>query len=236
MKKITKYMAAVLMMSVLALPAAAGAAAQETSTLHVTGYAEQEVVPDMCYLTLGIEEAAETLEEAQRNAGLVMNSLSDSLQALGVAGSDLQTTSFYVNPVYDKNDNTSISGYKLTHVLKVKLAKLDLLPQVINTAKNCGINKINGLQFGYAQAGSLKSKLLQQAIKNGKSLAETAASGAGVRLGKLKEMYISNSNYDYSTNGNTMLLSRKAGDEVLPKLEIGTKKISESVDLVYYLQ
>lgn len=236
MQNLKKYMLSTLVLISLASATPALAAANQESVIHVTGYAEQEIIPDMCMLTLGLENTADTAEEAQVANAAIMNELIDDLKAMGINSSHIQSTSYTTYPIYDTNDRTNITGYRVNHNLKVRVVKLDMLSKIINTARECGVNKVSSIQFSCSNVNVLKKELLTKAILNGKNVADNAAAACGAKLGKVKEMHIGGGYNDYVIQSSSMSLARSKNDAAAPQLEPGAKKITESVDMTFYLE
>lgn len=236
MKKLHRY----LLVSILSLGLLGSfqysAQAQELSVIHVTGYAEKELVPDMAFINLGMETSSDKLEIARGDNATAMNRLLDALKQLGLAKENLTTTGYRVAPRYDKSGE-KINGYTVNNTLKVKVMDLQLLPKIIQIAGANGINQINQIQFSCANMATHKAELLQAAIANGRFLATTAANAAGSQLGKIKELRI-NGQFPSFANARTdsvMLLKSNAA-EAAPVLEQGVQKASESVEMTFYIQ
>ena len=97
-------------------------AANEVPTVSVSGYAEEKVVPDTAYITVGMNTTAATAEEARMQNDTIMNRVQHSALSLGIAQKDMKTRNFNVYPTYDKNQK--INGYSVSNDLELKVKNL----------------------------------------------------------------------------------------------------------------
>lgn len=236
MKQITRYLVVLSTALCLAQASPVFATAQETSFVQVTGYAEKEVVPDMAYITLGMETAGSKLEEARAANSAAMHSLENELLQLGITKENLRTLDYRVYPQQDRNGIKLIS-YTVTNHLKVLVKDLKLLPRVFEKAATCGINSIEDIEYACADANALKTELIKAAVANGRLVAEAAVTSAGSQLGQIKEIHINGSFGGFTANRvQNIKLAKSAGADMMPVLEQGTQKLSESVNLVFYIK
>ncbi len=68
--------------------------------LHVTGSGQATAEPDLAVLHLGAEASAKSVAEARNTVALAMNGVIAVLRAQGVAETDIQTSSFSIQPEY----------------------------------------------------------------------------------------------------------------------------------------
>lgn len=236
MKKLNRLLLATIFSLGLISSTQCLAQAQEPSVVYVTGYAEKELVPDMAFVTLGMETSSDKLDTARNENASAMNRLVEALQRLGLDKTQLTTKNYRIMPRHDKNGE-KINGYSVNNSLEVKVINLQLLPKVLEAAGENGINQVHQVRFSCSNMSAHKAELLQTAIANGRFLAKAAASAAGGQLGKIKELHV-NGNFPSFSNtrlDETMLLKANAV-QVAPVLEQGIQKASESVDMVFYIE
>jgi len=237
MSNLKKYLLpAVLLLSLNTLAPVYAEAAIEPSVIRVTGYAEQEVAPDTAFVTLGLETVNAKASEAQSLNAASMNKLVRSLTELGISSMDMQSVGFSVKPRYDQS-NKKIVQYVVNNSLKVRVRSLKQLPEVLEKARECGSNNIRNLQFTCADTAELKANLLKEAVTNGRRAAEAAALASGSRLGKAKEINI-NGRAPVFKNVNMLAMRASANEDAVeaPQLQAGVQTVSESVDMVFYLE
>lgn len=237
MKKVNSYLLAALTafcfvntQQVLAAPQ------QAPAIIYVTGYAEKEAIPDTAIVSLGMETSAGNLDVARNNNVVVMNKLNSAMVGLGIPKEDIKTTEYRVMPRYDKNGE-KIVGYIVTNNLKIKVKNLALLPKLFQQAETAGVNQVSNVEFTCSNTATLKSELIQAAVANGRLVAQSAANAAGAQLGKIKEIRINGRYPSFSIvrPENVRLMKANAAD-AMPVLEQGSQKLSESVDMVFYIE
>ena len=170
-------------------------AANEVPTVSVSGYAEEKVVPDTAYITVGMNTTAATAEEARMQNDTIMNRVQHSALSLGIAQKDMKTRNFNVYPTYDKNQK--INGYSVSNDLELKVTDFTLISKLIAKAMQDGANDINGVRFTTEKADTVRSNLIKTAIYNGKQTAQAAAEATGHRLGDVKSITINGNSPSY---------------------------------------
>lgn len=226
----------VLVSFTAAVPALA--AEPQPSVIHVTGYAEKELAPDTAFVTMSMETTAGDAETARVNNTQVMNKLSDSLKAIGIAATDMKTLNYNLRPVYDQTSK-KIVRYKVNNSMRIKVTDLKLLGKVMSKGAEAGVNRVNGVEFTCSNASAVKAELISAAVANGRLVAKAAATAAGGELGKVKEINVSGHFPVFRSvamDGMAMMKTANANVvEEAPNLEAGSQKVSESVDMVFYI-
>lgn len=208
-------------------------AANEAPTVSVSGYAEEKVAPDTAYITVGMNTTAATAKEARMQNDTIMNRVQHSALSLGIAQKDMKTKNFTVYPTYDKNQK--INSYSVSNDLELKVTDFTLISKLIAKAMQDGANDISGVRFTTEKVDTVRSNLIKTAIYNGKQTAQAAAEATGHRLGDVKSITINGNSPSYKATVDTFSL-RAAKMETSTPIEPGTNTLSESVEVVYYLQ
>lgn len=211
-------------------------AASEPSVVSVSGYAEQEVAPDTAYITIGMITTNDDAQKARQENNLVMNQVTNAVKTMGVTSSDLKTTGFNLSPNYD-NKGQKIVSYTVSNNLSIRVSDFDMIPRIIEKAGQAGANRVTGIRFTTEHADQIKQNLIKQAVYNGRQAAAAAAEAAGSQLGKVKEINISYSSPSYErvyAAPANMKLARADADYT--PVEAGTNKLSETVNMTFYIQ
>lgn len=216
------------------------AAEPQPSVIHVTGYAEQELAPDTAFVTMTMETTASEAENARINNNQVMNKLVNGLKTLGIEGADMKTLNYSLRPVYD-NNSKKIIRYKVNNSLKVKVKDLNLLSKVLGKGAECGVNRIGNVEFTCSRMAQVKAELIGAAVANGRMVAQAAATAAGGQLGKVKEINVNGHFPTFqmrAVKANMAMASMDAAENMADEapMEAGTQKVSESVNLVFYIE
>ena len=145
---------------------------------------------------------------------------------------DMKTRGYNVYPTYGSNQK--ITGYSVSNNLELKVSDFDLIPRLIARASQVGANEVHGVRFTNEHADTLRSNLIKQAVYNGRQTAQAVAEATGHRLGDVKSITVAGNSPSYA-GMQLMSLRAAAKDEATP-VEPGTNTLSESVEVVYYLQ
>ena len=216
---------------ICAAPAYA-AGAQDAGTVSVSGYAEEQITPDTAYITIGMTTDGKTSEEARMKNNAVINEVQQAALAMGIEKKDMKTRGYNVYPTYGSNQK--ITGYSVSNNLELKVSDFDLIPRLIARASQVGANEVHGVRFTNEHADTLRSNLIKQAVYNGRQTAQAVAEATGHRLGDVKSITVAGNSPSYA-GMQLMSLRAAAKDEATP-VEPGTNTLSESVEVVYYLQ
>src|SRR5207253_2570994 len=88
-----------------ALPASAQEEEPPQRLISLSGHGEVTAAPDMAIVTIGVLTEAPAARDAVSANNTAMDKVIGSLKAGGIAGKDIQTSSFSVNPRYEgEND------------------------------------------------------------------------------------------------------------------------------------
>ena len=210
---------------------------QKGTTFDATGDAEITAVPDEAQVRLGIEVQQSTVDTAQEEANQIINNITQAIKKLGVDKEDIQTQSYQVNPNYDwSDDNRRITGYQVSTQVLVKVTDFEKLNQIIDTGTNLGANQVGGINFSLSDAKQeeLKKEARQEAIDEAKASAEELAKLAGVKLGKVVNVYENaGNNYDYPAYEPKALIASDEGMGESTQLEPGSEIYRYSVTLSF---
>ena len=207
------------------------------AVVNVTGYAEEQVKPDTAYLTIGTVSTAKEAEKARQDNNQTMREIKKSVEALGIAETDIKTMNFTLSPNYD-NKGQKILSYTVNNMLQVKISDFGMIPRLITTASTSGANEIHSLYFTNEHVDALRAELINQAIRNGRQAAAAAATAAGSQLGAIKEITVNGTSPLYENNYASLTAVGASGAKAggYTPVESGTNTIRETVSLVYYLQ
>jgi uncharacterized protein YggE len=168
------------------LASAGSANSSEPQGLSVSGEGQASAAPDMAVLGLGVSAKASTVSAANSQAQQAMTALLDSLEANGVQEKDIQTLSLSIQPEYDyRNNEQVLTGYRVSHMLQVKVRDIDRVGEVIDEAVQAGgdLLQIQTISLTIDDTTALRSQARQKAVADAQATAEELAALAGVTLG-----------------------------------------------------
>ncbi|MFL6517266.1 MAG: SIMPL domain-containing protein, partial [Bacillus sp. (in: firmicutes)] len=151
--------------------------------IKVTGEGEMAVPPDSAIVNLGIITENKQLLTAQHQNSLEVTKVIDSLISLGITKSHIQTSDYRIEADYDYDQGKQIfRGYKITHILQVKIEDLSIIGKVVDTAVLNGVNNVSNVQFTASNKESFYQQALILAVKNATQKAKTIAGTLQVTL------------------------------------------------------
>ena len=167
--------------------AASQANNSQAQGLSVSGEGRASAAPDVAVLGLGVSAKAATVKAANSQAQEALSDLLDSLEDNGVQEKDIQTSQFSIRPEYDYRNNEQIlTGYRVSHMLQVKVRDIDKAGEVIDDAVDAGgdLLQVQSISFTIDDTTALRSEARAEAVADAQTKAEELATLAGVTLGK----------------------------------------------------
>ncbi|MEM9990021.1 MAG: SIMPL domain-containing protein, partial [Pseudomonadota bacterium] len=208
-------------------------------TLSVTGNGQAVASPDMAMMNFAVVSQGKTAGEAITENSQRMNKVRDALKDLDIEARDMQTSGFYLNPRYERDergrtDRNKIIGYEAGNTLSIRLREIEKVGEAIDEAVAAGANSLNGLQFGFQEKDELLEEARRNAVRDARALAELLAEEADVELGDVTSMSI------YSASPEPRMLRMEsrsmAMDAAAPTpIEAGEGMLSVTVNMTYEL-
>lgn len=159
--------------------------AADTATISVTAEASASVTPDRARLRFAIEtESATAADAADRNGDLTTRAIA-AVRALADDDDELSTTGFSISPVYSRDGDRRVVGYRVMNALVVTLNDIDRVGPVLDAAVGAGANRVDGLEFYAADSRAAYLDALGRAVERARAEAETMARAAGGQLGRV---------------------------------------------------
>ncbi|MFJ5757959.1 SIMPL domain-containing protein [Neobacillus sp. NPDC093182] len=156
---------------------------QQNHLIKVRGEGEIAVQPDTASVNLGVVTESKELIEAQQENSMTANKVIDSLMRLGIERNQIQTFDYRIEPDYEYEQGKQIfRGYKVTHILQVKIEDLNIIGKVIDTAVQNGANYVANVQFTTRYKESYYQQALAIALNNASNKAKTIANTLRVNL------------------------------------------------------
>ena len=223
---------------------AAGAYAAEdkpTRTLSVTGTAEVNVAPDICYLSFGVQtrDPKSATAAYKANAGQ-MDAVIAAVKTAGIPAKDIQTANLNLAPQYryeEKPSRRLFDGYLVTHSLNVKVRDLAKVSSVLDAAVSAGATEVGSVSFTVENPKKYTADARVEALKAARAKAEKIAEVAGVKLGR--PLSISENEPGgwgrYYAQANVALDRAESASMEMP-LEPGEMKLTHTVNITYEIE
>ncbi|MFJ7437491.1 SIMPL domain-containing protein [Methylorubrum thiocyanatum] len=178
--------------SLLLLAAASPAAADdESGRIRVIGRASQEVAPDFASVEIGVESRGATPAAALDAASQAAKGIVATAKEMGVAEADIGTSAVTLQPriknvrLPDGTMGEREDGYTASNRVRVRLAEMGRLGDLMRRTLDSGANRIQGISFGLRDPAAADAAVQVAAVKDAKAQAERIAEATGVKLGSV---------------------------------------------------
>jgi uncharacterized protein YggE len=157
----------------------------EQPYISVRGMGIVSARPDMLTVQIGVIVENGSLADAQWDANTKINAAMKLLTEGGVADRDISTSRLAVEPliVYENNKPPRQTGYRVTHILNVKLRDIAKSGKLIDSVVAIGVNKVQSLSFSFSDPTALLKQARDAAMNDAKAKAQQFATQGGVGLG-----------------------------------------------------
>ena len=219
----------ILLISVLALALSAcsgsAAATPADRNLMVSGNGIVYLTPDIAYIYVGVHTEDPDIAQA----------VVDALKNMGVAATDIQTSSFSVWSSQQNDPMTNLpSGYTYTvdNTVYITVRDLTKLGRLLDMVVGAGANNINSIQFDVADKTAALAEARQKAMDNAASLAQELAGIAGVQLAEVQNISYTDyvPSYYYGMGGGG---GGGAAPNATVPIQPGQIQVSVSVSVTY---
>ncbi|MBB5760599.1 hypothetical protein HNR01_000194 [Methylorubrum rhodesianum] len=184
--KCSALAASLLLLSVAAMPVAAD---DESGRIRVIGRASQEVAPDFASVEVGVESRGATPAAALDAASQAAKGIVTTAKEMGVADADIGTSAITLQPRIknvrqpDGTMGEREDGYTASNRVRVRLAEMGKLGELMRRTLDSGANRIQGISFGLRDPAAADAAVQVAAVKDARAQAERIAEATGVKLG-----------------------------------------------------
>ncbi len=221
-------------------PAQASEPIAAQRTLSVSGTGKATGTPDMAMMDFAVIAQADTASAAMQQNAARMTKVRDALKGLGVQSKDLQTSGFYLQPRYARDergrtDTNKIVGYTAGNTLAVRLRDVDKVGTAIDRAVGAGANNLGSLQFGFQNPDDMLEKARRAAVKDARALADLLVEEAGATLGPVQSISVNSYQPRPQARMRMEAMAMDAAPAATP-IEAGEGQLSVTVHMVYELK
>ena len=160
--------------------------------ITVVGSGEVAAVPDTVEFSVGALTQNQSATRALDENNNLIASLRQVLDQFQIPSRDLQPQRFDVSPQYKPaRSNTEVPelvGYRVNHVLGVKLRRPDQLGELLDALIGAGSNVLHGIRYSVGLPRALQDEARDQAVSDAHRKANQLAVAGGVTLGRVVRM------------------------------------------------
>ncbi|OTA21783.1 BP26 protein [Xenorhabdus beddingii] len=233
------------MMALGSLSAMTASAAELPSVPHIStsGNAVIKATPDMATLIIHVSETQKNAADAKKKVDERVAKYFDFLKNNSIEKKDIDAANLRTQPEYQyeqKTGKSTITGYRASRSVEVKVHKLDQLNALLDGALKAGLNEINSVQFSVENPQRYRDEARQKAIENAIQQATALAKGFNSKLGPVYSI-----NYQAPEavpapmsrlKYQTALMAASASESASETYEPQNIEFSDHVDAVFELQ
>lgn len=204
-------------------------ATDNRSKLSVTTTESVTVVPDVAYVTLGVQSQGASAEEAMNQNSVTANAVLDAIKNQGIAEEDIQTTNMNIYQDYNEPDL-----YNVEIDYQIKVMPVDQVGGVIDSAVAAGANVSYSLYFDIDDRDSVYMQALEKAMTSVAEKADQMAAAGGFEIDRVLLVQEGGSNDYYAMNERTLMAADSAEGAV--SVSPGQMDVSATVSATYLLK
>lgn len=192
-QKIFAGFSLVLLCAALPVAVAAEPANPDRRSIHVSGQAQIQVVPDMATLQMGVDQVDAEIAAAEAHANQALSRFLKQARKLGIAERDLQAAGQQVSAEYEwlnEPRQRRLVGYRVSRDVAVIVRDLRQLGPVLQAATAAGLNRIGNPDLASGAAEALEKQALELAADDAKARANLVAQRLGARLGPVRNIHV----------------------------------------------
>jgi uncharacterized protein len=163
----------------------------EPPTITVSATGSLAFAPDQVFVTFGMDTAARSLADAQRQNNAVMTRVMDRLRDQNIEKERIQTSSFTVSPQYKPPPKRSgdappappeIIGYLMSNTVMVDVRNPEKVGRVIEDVLAAGVNHFQGLHWALRDEQPARLNALKSAAAKAHEKAAALSETLSVKL------------------------------------------------------
>ena len=213
----------------------------ETPTITVSATGSLTLAPDQAFATFGMDTAARSLADAQRQNNAVMSKVMERLRERNIEKERVQTSSFTVSPQYKPSPKRSndvppaspeIIGYVVSNTVTVDVRNLEKIGAVIEEVLAAGANHFQGLRWALRDERPTRLEALRNAAALAREKAAALSEALHVKLVRVLSVNEGGHVVRPAPHvGRAMMAMEPGAGE--PPLSPGEMKVEATVTLVY---
>lgn len=178
------------------------------------------IVPDIAQIVYSVRTEEKTASACQQNNMEAVSLVIAGLEELGVAKDSIQTSDYYMHPVYNYSGNTArVTGYEATISLTVSDLPIDRLDEILSKSVDGGINTIQSITYMASNYDESYQEALRKAVDTAHQKAQVLAQASGRNVGNALNITevsgYSEARYDDTARSNMMMSVKEFSEDSL---------------------
>jgi uncharacterized protein YggE len=190
-------------------------------SIHVTGTAVVNVVPDRALLQLGVQSNGKTPRDVQARNAATIKDVIEALDRLGIEARDISTDWYVIEPLYEDYESLIIKGYRIHNIVSITMRDVDQTSDAIAAAFQAGANQVVDVEFYTSELRKYRDQAREMAMKAASEKAGALAQAAGaemdcvLNISENSSSYFNGWNWWYGNN-NQNLWTQNAVQNAVP--------------------
>lgn len=158
-------------------------AGKAENTITVNSSEEVRVVPDIAEIIYSVRTQSSAASSCQQENTESVSQVIALLTGLGVSETSIQTSGYYMNPVYDYSGRTArITGYEAVTSLTVSDLSIDSLDEILAASVDGGVNSIQSISYKASKYDESYQEALRAAVASAYEKAQVLAAASGCQV------------------------------------------------------
>ena len=150
--------------------------AYNTNSISVNSSEKVTVVPDIAQVEYSVRTQASDAASCQQKNTESVSQVIGLLKSLNVDEASIQTSDYYMNPVYNYSGNTPrVTGYEAITTLTVSDLPIDGLDEILSQSVSEGINTIRSITYQASKYDESYQQALTAAVASARQKAQALA-------------------------------------------------------------
>lgn len=207
-------------------------------TITISADGKVSAKPDLASVTLTVVSEKPTVKQVSADNNEKMNRVIDAIKKIGIEDKDITTSAYNLIPQYRYPTGGSpvLTGYSLRQEVTVKIRKLELVDDVLDSATKTGANEVGQLSFDIDDAGAVKKQARDQAFTKAREKAQDMATAAGVKLGRVVTFSESYGDYYPNVYSQFSYNARESVSNIAAPIQPGSKELNVNVSVTYEIE
>lgn len=155
-----------------------------TNSIIVNSSEEVTVIPDIAEVVYSVRTEAKEAADCQQKNSEAVSQVIELLKGLNVDDTSIQTSDYYMNPVYNYSGGTArLTGYEAITTLTVSDLPIDGLENILSQSVSTGINTIQSITYQASKYDESYQQALTAAVATAYQKAQVLAEAAGCNVG-----------------------------------------------------
>lgn len=210
-----------------------GSNSGNVNTLSVAGKGEVTTLPDVGYISLGIETKNADVKIAENENSAIMDKILKALKGFDVEDTDIKTVGYNIYPQYEEYNDEKPSTYAVYNTIQITVKNLEDMSKIIDASVEAGANRTNNISFDVLDREASYNEALQDAVANARERAEILAEAAGLKIVGVVTINESSSPSYYYGDSLSYARTMDAKESLDVSISSGDIEISASVSVTF---